>query len=155
MRKARDAASRKRLAELMGEEMESPSPSTSSSRSPAPTGENPAVEAMSEATVDATTEVEDELDAEVAEPEPADGGEDDEFDLQSGSAALTSSSASTKGVELTNADLAELASKADKEVPEEKIENQRFVKFADVLPPCPPRGVFDVNRIRESAYFFS
>jgi len=37
----------------------------------------------------------------------------------------------------------------------EKIQGQKFVKFSDILPPTPPRGEFDVNRIRESAYFFS
>nr|XP_018265754.1 DNA-directed RNA polymerase, mitochondrial [Kwoniella dejecticola CBS 10117]OBR87912.1 DNA-directed RNA polymerase, mitochondrial [Kwoniella dejecticola CBS 10117] len=37
----------------------------------------------------------------------------------------------------------------------EKIGKTNWVKFEDVLPPCPPRGVFNVDRVRESAYFFS
>ncbi|WRT65024.1 uncharacterized protein IL334_001965 [Kwoniella shivajii] len=37
----------------------------------------------------------------------------------------------------------------------EKIGKTNWVKFGDVLPPCPPRGVFNVDRVRESAYFFS
>ncbi|WVN88677.1 uncharacterized protein L203_103890 [Cryptococcus depauperatus CBS 7841] len=32
---------------------------------------------------------------------------------------------------------------------------QAWVKFSDVLPPCPPRGIFQVGRVKESAYFFS
>ncbi|OWT39669.1 DNA-directed RNA polymerase, mitochondrial [Cryptococcus neoformans] len=32
---------------------------------------------------------------------------------------------------------------------------QNWVKFRDVLPPCPPRGVFEVRRVKQSAYFFS
>lgn len=35
------------------------------------------------------------------------------------------------------------------------IGNERFVRLRDVLPPCPPRGMFDVERIRDSQYFFS
>ena len=31
----------------------------------------------------------------------------------------------------------------------------KYVRFADVLPPCPPKGEFDVNKIRASQYFFS
>lgn len=38
---------------------------------------------------------------------------------------------------------------------EEKIGRHRFVRLRDVLPPAPVRGDFDVNRIRDSAYFFS
>jgi DNA-directed RNA polymerase len=30
-----------------------------------------------------------------------------------------------------------------------------FVRLADVFPPCPPKGEFDVNKIRASQYFFS
>ncbi|WWC67681.1 uncharacterized protein I206_101593 [Kwoniella pini CBS 10737] len=37
----------------------------------------------------------------------------------------------------------------------EKIGKTNWVKFEDVLPPCPPRGIFNVDRVRESAYFFS
>jgi len=31
----------------------------------------------------------------------------------------------------------------------------RFMKLEDAFPPCPPRGMFDVERIRDSTYFFS
>ncbi|KAI5477684.1 mitochondrial RNA polymerase [Pseudohyphozyma bogoriensis] len=31
----------------------------------------------------------------------------------------------------------------------------RFVELADILPPVPPKGDFDLNRIRDSLYFFS
>lgn len=30
-----------------------------------------------------------------------------------------------------------------------------FVRFVDVLPQCPSKGEFDVNKIRLSPYFFS
>jgi DNA-directed RNA polymerase len=40
-------------------------------------------------------------------------------------------------------------------VPEERIGAHKFVKFADILPPTPPRGVFDVSKVGGSAYFFS
>jgi DNA-directed RNA polymerase len=36
-----------------------------------------------------------------------------------------------------------------------EYDGKAFVRFADVLPPCPPKGEFDVNRIRLSPYFFS
>ena len=36
-----------------------------------------------------------------------------------------------------------------------KIGSQRFVRLRDVLPSAPKRGLFDVNRIKDSAYFFS
>jgi len=35
------------------------------------------------------------------------------------------------------------------------INGQAFVKVKDILPPCPKRGVFDVSRVQQSAYFFS
>lgn len=56
--------------------------------------------------------------------------------------------------ELTEDELAALSSKSTK-LNGETISGQKFVRFADVLPPTPPRGEFDVNRIRDSAYFFS
>ncbi|KAJ9111267.1 hypothetical protein QFC22_006567 [Naganishia vaughanmartiniae] len=36
-----------------------------------------------------------------------------------------------------------------------EYDGKSFVRFADCLPPCPPKGEFDVNRIRLSPYFFS
>jgi DNA-directed RNA polymerase len=41
------------------------------------------------------------------------------------------------------------------DIPIHTVGNQRFVRFSDVLPPTPPRGQFDVQRIRDSQYFFS
>lgn len=39
----------------------------------------------------------------------------------------------------------------------EKIEigTRQFVRFPDILPLTPTKGTFDVNNIRDSAYFFS
>ncbi|KAL1409899.1 DNA-directed RNA polymerase [Vanrija albida] len=48
-------------------------------------------------------------------------------------------------------DLSEVNS--DAEVLE--FNGQKFVRFRDILPRPPPRGVFDVEKIRDSAYFFS
>ncbi|KAK4689779.1 hypothetical protein P7C73_g327, partial [Tremellales sp. Uapishka_1] len=50
---------------------------------------------------------------------------------------------------------ADLQALQDAEIPSEKVGSQRFVRFEDVVPMPPPRGVFDVERIRDSAYFFS
>jgi DNA-directed RNA polymerase len=36
-----------------------------------------------------------------------------------------------------------------------EYDGKAFVRFADILPPCPPKGEFDVNKIRLSPYFFS
>ena len=36
-----------------------------------------------------------------------------------------------------------------------KVNKQKFVRFKDVLPLTPERGMFEVDRVRESAYFFS
>jgi DNA-directed RNA polymerase len=58
-------------------------------------------------------------------------------------------------IELSADDVAALAKQSDSEVEQELVGSHRFVKFKDVLPPCPPRGVFDVRRIKDSAYFFS
>lgn len=43
----------------------------------------------------------------------------------------------------------------DEEVDIFRAGKQHWVKFKDVLPPCPPRGVFEVRRVKQSAYFFS
>lgn len=179
-RRAKDEERRQRLAHLMADELEHPTPSTSSDRSPAATGENPAVEALEDATAHEAS-----LDDALAPHEiGSEGIEADEPELElsgpsgpSGSSGSLGSASTTTGSEvesesdfvsesesgaksdalgLSSDDLANLASRKAKVVlPEERIENQRFVKFADVLPPCPPRGGFDVNRIRDSAYFFS
>jgi len=70
--------------------------------------------------------------------------------------------------EFTEADLEEMKeatnpkskskSKSTAPVREVKVGSRvkvKFVKLRDVLPPCPQRGMFDVERIRDSAYFFS
>jgi DNA-directed RNA polymerase len=36
-----------------------------------------------------------------------------------------------------------------------KINGREFVRFLDCIPPTPPRGEFDVQKIRQSKYFFS
>lgn len=40
-------------------------------------------------------------------------------------------------------------------IEEEEIDEQRFVKFRDALPPPPRRGRFNVENVEKSAYFFS
>ncbi|WVQ76764.1 hypothetical protein IAR50_006438 [Cryptococcus sp. DSM 104548] len=44
---------------------------------------------------------------------------------------------------------------SDQEIPTMKMGGQAWVRFKDVLPPCPPRGIFQVQKVKESAYFFS
>lgn len=56
---------------------------------------------------------------------------------------------------LSAADVDAFAKLNENSIEEERVGSHRFVKFKDVLPPCPPRGVFDVKRIKDSAYFFS
>ena len=73
---------------------------------------------------------------------------DSETELTAAAEARESSS-----IELSTADVDSLAGIGNVEY--EQVGTHKFVKFADVLPPAPPRGVFDVQRIRDSAYFFS
>lgn len=90
-----------------------------------------------------------ELDsAETGVAPESDLGADGEAGLAAAAEAKESSSN-----ELSTADVESLAGIGNVEY--EKIGTHKFVKFADVLPPAPPRGVFDVQRIRDSAYFFS
>lgn len=72
-----------------------------------------------------------------------------------GEAGLTAAAEAreSSSIELSTADVDSLAGIGNVEY--EQVGTHKFVKFADVLPPAPPRGVFDVQRIRESAYFFS
>ena len=35
------------------------------------------------------------------------------------------------------------------------VVSSKFVALADILPPVPPKGEFDLQRIRDSLYFFS
>lgn len=58
-------------------------------------------------------------------------------------------------LELSSDDVDALARQADASVEQERVGLHKFVVFKDVLPPCPPRGQFDVRRIKDSAYFFS
>jgi DNA-directed RNA polymerase len=58
-------------------------------------------------------------------------------------------------IELSPDDVEALAKQNNTEVEQELVGTHRFVRFKDVLPPSPPRGVFDVRRIKDSAYFFS
>lgn len=56
---------------------------------------------------------------------------------------------------LSASDLATLQKARGEEVPQEQLDDQKFVRFKDILPPAPARGSFDVSRIKDSAYFFS
>jgi len=71
--------------------------------------------------------------------------------------ALESMAESTESasIELSPDDVEALAKRNNAEVKQELVGSHRFVRFKDVLPPSPPRGVFDVRRIKDSAYFFS
>lgn len=58
-------------------------------------------------------------------------------------------------IELSAEDVEALARQNNTEVEQEQVGSHKFVTFKDVIPPCPPRGMFDVRRIKDSAYFFS
>jgi len=64
-------------------------------------------------------------------------------------------STESASIELSPDDVEALAKQNNSEVKQELVGSHRFVRFKDVLPPSPPRGVFDVRRIKDSAYFFS
>jgi DNA-directed RNA polymerase len=81
-------------------------------------------------------------------------GSASEAAFPSGDSDMTESTESA-AVELTPDDVEALAKQNNVDLKEEVIGTHRFVKFRDVLPPCPPRGVFDVKRIKDSTYFFS
>jgi DNA-directed RNA polymerase len=95
------------------------------------------------------------------EPEADIDGADTEATLLAASSGIgaeseTATISEPGGVALSDADLKELSKRNHLDgIEEEHINGQRFVKLKDLLPPCPPRGVFDVTRIRDSAYFFS
>lgn len=90
-----------------------------------------------------------ELDATAAETATA-----SEADADGESGFGTASEAQeSASIELSTDDVDSLAGTGN--VDYEQVGSHKFVKFADVLPPAPPRGVFDVQRIRDSAYFFS
>lgn len=89
----------------------------------------------------------DETEAEIAAAEAVDEAEaesDDESDAEP-EAELDSLLNSTELVDLS-------AYKGGDEV---VVNGVKFIKLRALLPPAPPRGQFDVKRIRDSAYFFS
>lgn len=56
---------------------------------------------------------------------------------------------------LSAEELAQLADEKALSLPELTIAGQRFVRLRDILPDAPPRGQFNVERVRGSQYFFS
>lgn len=54
---------------------------------------------------------------------------------------------------MTAEEIAALSDKKD--LPEIQVADQRFVRLRDLIPPAPPRGQFNVERVRASQYFFS
>lgn len=172
-RREKDAVRRKALATLLGEE------ESSAVVEQAMDGDEGATDVIrvmdakgSHEELDETTEGS-ALEEEVAEAMRAAEGEvASESEAVSGSgldANANESSGEGEGVDapkrgkkppsiaLSQADLASLRKRRDDNsaISEEVINNQRFVKFKDVIPPCPPRGAFDVTRVQDSAYFFS
>lgn len=80
----------------------------------------------------------------------------EEPDLTAESELELESDPEPSSIELSADDVASLAKKNNvDEIDYERVGTHKFVKFADVLPPAPPRGAFDVRRIKDSAYFFS
>ena len=96
-------------------------------------------------------DVESALDAEDADSE---GYADTDADAESGLTAEAESRESSS-IELSAEDVDAYAKLNHSHIEPEQVGSHRFVKFKDILPPCPPRGVFDVRRIKDSAYFFS
>jgi DNA-directed RNA polymerase len=72
----------------------------------------------------------------------------DEAGESSSAASLEATENETDDVEMSIAEIGD-------EIELKTLAGQKFVRFRDVLPPTPPRGQFDVERIRESQYFFS
>jgi DNA-directed RNA polymerase len=56
---------------------------------------------------------------------------------------------------LKNFGVRDLKDEQGNQILPEIIGGKKFLKLSDVLPPAPPRGEFDVNKIRLSPYFFS
>lgn len=80
------------------------------------------------------TENEDDMDADADEP----------VEIKDDSEAL-----------LSAAELAELGTYSGNGSDEVTVNGVKFIKLRALLPPTPPRGQFDVQRIKDSAYFFS
>lgn len=163
-RKLKDAERREQMASLLsGENGDESAAEGVVAGATGESVENPSPECQAESLESALAaqgQVEEgESGSAIHEEDDGDGGEDGGDDD-----APARRPKGGSNIELTNADLEALRRKraaaagqeaAEAEVPEEVIERQRFVKFKDVLPPCPPRGAFDVSRIKDSAYFFS
>lgn len=126
-KRSKDIERRKKIAGLLGEEIDSP-------------------------IVTAAVDGED-TDVSSALSEPVDAIE--EVDIEDDSVPAPRKKRETLGLALSAADLASLEARKGEEVPQEELDDQKFVKFKDVLPPAPARGTFDVSRIKDSAYFFS
>ncbi|ODN75356.1 hypothetical protein, variant 1 [Cryptococcus amylolentus CBS 6039] len=79
-----------------------------------------------------------------------------EVDLITSSNEVTEATAA-ESMGLSTGKLDEIAGLAvsGQEIPTMKMGGQAWVRFKDVLPPCPPRGIFQVQKVKESAYFFS
>jgi DNA-directed RNA polymerase len=75
---------------------------------------------------------------------------------------LDSISASNEPAGLSADEITKLRGSDSKKSPEglegleiHELNGYRFVQVKDLLPPTPPRGSFDVQKIRDSLYFFS
>lgn len=153
VRREKDAVRRKALASLLGEE------ESSAVVTQAMEGEEGATDVLRAMDVregdDAVMSMDAEMAGDETGPDAESAGEMDGEDGHGDSAPKRVKKAPS--IALTQADLASLRKKRDGKaaLPEEVIQNQRFVKFKDVIPPCPPRGAFDVTRVQDSAYFFS
>lgn len=154
VRREKDAVRRKALASLLGEEESSAVVTQAMEGDEGATGVLRAMDAR-----EGDDAMEMGMDAEVAGDETGlDAESAGETDGEDGRGdAVPKRVKKAPSLALTQADLASLRKKRDGKAapPEEVIQNQRFVKFKDVIPPCPPRGAFDVTRVQDSAYFFS
>lgn len=91
----------------------------------------------------------------VASPvEGAEGAEETVATTEGASAPKTKTSAKDESP-MSAAEVAELAGDKGKELPEIVVAGQRFVRLRDLIPDAPPRGQFNVERVRGSQYFFS
>ncbi|KAK7677149.1 hypothetical protein QCA50_019858 [Cerrena zonata] len=44
---------------------------------------------------------------------------------------------------------------AKKKAPKPSLLDDKFIEMTELLPPVPKKGVFDVDRVKNSLYFFS
>ena len=151
-RKEKDAVRRKALASLLGEEESSAVVEQAMDGDAGATNVIRAMDAKEgDEALDMEGEVGQALEAAESEVAMEEQAEDD------GSDSAPKKNKKVPSIALSQADLTMLRKRRDDKsaLPEEVISNQRFVKFKDVIPPCPPRGAFDVKRVSDSAYFFS